>query len=532
MIADLSKNNFGNEVLNRKIDYSQKKIDLGCADFLYASLGSSSLLEFKETSNLIVNLNDRVVVPYHEVVISLNENEIVSNEKFIDIAKEYMDKLGAGDTSYSIVKHNDTDNSHIHILFTTIDIDGKRINNYNERIRSQKISRDLEIKYSLQITEYNKFNKNSLAEIKAREFYFHKALVKGLKSFGTKNILNEILVHSPFNDIKTNKALTNSEYELLLGREIFDRVGEVLEQNSLFVHLYKDELILKLDAAYLDSKNVNEFKIKLIDQGCYMRLITDKGHSKYVYGLSKSSMYFNDNVLPIKYRYGNLNLKRETLLAADEQKHYIYNQSFIALNESVNYSDFKTKMLDHNINVIESINKGGIYGISFSINNVDNSVIFKSSDISRRLGYKSILNHMESLIPKVGMDNIDKEDRTVDRDENEVLLVTEDVELDSEDLVKDEIILNNDIDSKELGDIVEANLLEDTSKSVVDISVVTNNEDKIDTVIRNSKTIKEMRQDLRDNYPELSNSTSTSKEIEDLMDLSKKRKKKRKGREL
>lgn len=63
------------------------------------------------------------------------------------------------------------------------------------------------------------------------------------------------------------------------------------------------------------------------------------------------------------------------------------------LKESSGYEDFKEKLAENDIKLIEHINKKGVYGISFAMMNVDAPEIFKSSDISRRLTYRNIQNY-------------------------------------------------------------------------------------------------------------------------------------------
>lgn len=120
-----------------------------------------------------------------------------------------------------------------------------------------------------------------------------------------------------------------------------------------------------------------------------MRLVSDKGKSHYVYGIPDRGFYLKDTALPESYRFGKL-LFAGKQMTADEQKHYLYNQIFAVLNGSSSYEDFKDRLAEHNINLIEHVNGKGIYGISFALTNVDTPEIFKSSDVSRRLTYQNI----------------------------------------------------------------------------------------------------------------------------------------------
>jgi len=178
MIAELANNRFRVDVFDRKLSYQQSKIDAGKGELIYSSLACKDLDSFRDISLLAVAMNDRVKFPFHEVTLNLPIGEKLSDETLKKIGVEYMEKYGAGDSSYVIVRHDDKEHQHVHILFTTVDISGKWISNHNERRNSQIISRELEHKYGLRETKYMDKERFSLSESKAREFYFHNAFVK------------------------------------------------------------------------------------------------------------------------------------------------------------------------------------------------------------------------------------------------------------------------------------------------------------------------------------------------------------------
>lgn len=83
--------------------------------------------------------------------ISLNPDpkDIVSDEDFVKIADEYMQKLGYGEQPYVVFKHTDIARTHLHIVSTTVDQQGSKIPDSFEKKRSMDICRDLELKYNL-----------------------------------------------------------------------------------------------------------------------------------------------------------------------------------------------------------------------------------------------------------------------------------------------------------------------------------------------------------------------------------------------
>lgn len=85
--------------------------------------------------------------------VSLNpvieESAGISDETYAAIAKDYMEKMGYGEVPYVVFRHNDIERQHIHILSVRIGVDGKKINDSFEHLRSNKTSREIESKYGL-----------------------------------------------------------------------------------------------------------------------------------------------------------------------------------------------------------------------------------------------------------------------------------------------------------------------------------------------------------------------------------------------
>ena len=132
-----------------------------------------------------------------------------------------------------------------------------------------------------------------------------------------------------------------------------------------------------------------DFRRNLEQEGLYMRLVTKKDKSYYVYGIKDSGFYLKDVSLPQKYRFGNIRFDGHGM-SADEQKHYLYDHVFKALNASSGYEDFKKNLAEESIRVTEHVNGKGAYGISFYMENVEDPHIFKGAELSRQLTYRNI----------------------------------------------------------------------------------------------------------------------------------------------
>ena len=90
--------------------------------------------------------------------ISLNPHpdDRLSEGQYAQLAREYMEKMGFGDMPYLIVKHEDIDRHHIHIVALRVRPDGSVISDKNNFYKSKDICRELEKKYGLHPAERQK----------------------------------------------------------------------------------------------------------------------------------------------------------------------------------------------------------------------------------------------------------------------------------------------------------------------------------------------------------------------------------------
>jgi hypothetical protein len=98
-------------------------------------------------SYLIANRNTEK--PTLHISINPDPKDIVSDEKFTQIAQEYMQHMGYGLQPFVVFKHTDIDRAHIHIVSICVDEEGKKISDKFEKRRSMNVCREMERKYEL-----------------------------------------------------------------------------------------------------------------------------------------------------------------------------------------------------------------------------------------------------------------------------------------------------------------------------------------------------------------------------------------------
>ena len=90
-------------------------------------------------------LNPNISKPVAHISLdfSVQDKSRLTDRFMVDVAQEYMKKMGYKDTQYIIARHHDTDHPHIHIVINRIDNNGKRISDQNEKLRNVKICMEL-----------------------------------------------------------------------------------------------------------------------------------------------------------------------------------------------------------------------------------------------------------------------------------------------------------------------------------------------------------------------------------------------------
>ena len=195
MIAEIQPSFSSHLSMSRKIEYQLSKVKEGNGKVLYTSTGDE-LAAMPAYMKLISQLNDRVKLPYAEFILSLYPGESLSDEQWLSLAGEYIERMGYGKSCYAVVLNTDKAHSHVHVLLTTIDEEGKSIPSGNNYSRSEKISRELEQKYGLLPLEREGGKRTTLGEAQYRNYYFDAALKKAMRSYNYKDKVSAVLEQS------------------------------------------------------------------------------------------------------------------------------------------------------------------------------------------------------------------------------------------------------------------------------------------------------------------------------------------------
>ena len=91
----------------------------------------------------------RTEKPVIHISLNPHPDDKLTDKELTEMAHEYMQRMGYGDQPYIIVKHEDIDRHHLHIVSVRVDEQGKRINSDFTHKRSLTIVQDFERRYNL-----------------------------------------------------------------------------------------------------------------------------------------------------------------------------------------------------------------------------------------------------------------------------------------------------------------------------------------------------------------------------------------------
>jgi Relaxase/Mobilisation nuclease domain len=137
------------------LNYNEKKVQKGVAICFHAAnyLNEAKGMNFYQKLNgfeRLNSLNERATTKTLHVSLNFDPSEKLAKNKLLQIASDYMEKIGFGNQPYLVYKHEDAGHPHIHIVSTTIKADGSRINTHNiGRNQSEKARKEIEQMYGL-----------------------------------------------------------------------------------------------------------------------------------------------------------------------------------------------------------------------------------------------------------------------------------------------------------------------------------------------------------------------------------------------
>ncbi|BEG61581.1 relaxase/mobilization nuclease domain-containing protein [Coprobacter fastidiosus] len=128
-------------------------------------------------------LNPEIKKPVGHISLSysLQDADRLTDRGIAQLAQEYMEEMGIGNTQFIIVRHNDTKHPHCHIVYNRIGNDGKVISDKNDFYRNGQVTKKLKEKYGLTFGKGKmQVNRNKLKEPDKTKYQIHRAVSAAL----------------------------------------------------------------------------------------------------------------------------------------------------------------------------------------------------------------------------------------------------------------------------------------------------------------------------------------------------------------
>ena len=145
-------------------------------------------------------------------ILSFYPGEKIEDEKMVEIAKDYLQKLRITNTQYVIAKHTDKNHSHLHIIANLVNNDGKTIKDNWIGLRGKKVAQRLTFDYGLKQVENKNLELTNLQALNEKEinrYLAYQAIHKSLRECFSLNELKECLQKENIETLYKYKGQTN-----------------------------------------------------------------------------------------------------------------------------------------------------------------------------------------------------------------------------------------------------------------------------------------------------------------------------------
>ncbi len=385
MIARISSGNF----IKGAVAYNEQKVAEGEASVITMKNfdddpeeSSSAIAEMMmRCAKASANNNSQTIIKKPVFSCSLNLNQVdldklktireengeeAENEFYRKIADRYMEGMGYGKQPYIVYKHEDIERTHIHIVSIRVDENRKKINDSNEKLRSERVRKEIAEAMGLSDEGEKKNSELSVKEIsslmKKRSDYIYK----------TGDAVTELAKLDPSDPSNLNKL-----------RHKISNILKFVDENYQPRNMNEYNKILsqfhikcnKIDLLDKDGKRIS---------GCQFGVVNDKG--EFVSHLMKGGQINERFTLPkLEIKFAVANGLKEDIRKQDAfSKKYITEQIKSILDSpreiDMDYFCDTLRVRGVEANIVKD-NDEKIIGINF-IDNL-NGKVFTGSSLGR-----------------------------------------------------------------------------------------------------------------------------------------------------
>lgn len=353
-------------------NYHFKKIEEGEAEKLYSQgIDDYSKNSVEASFRAVSHIDDTLADPY--VHLSLNfpveDSEILTNDKMIEITKECLDMLGYGDQPVFVVRHYDQEHPHVHIISHSLKDNGTRVSRNRDFLRLMDINRSLEKKHGLKIVSSirNDLSKEQVKEVELNKSADYKNYltqsVKQVMSYKPRRIgdIQAVLeskygIESFITEKKDFKGISFAVTDAVKGRYIeekgtlaisgsdlsrnfsFPKIKDTIDFNFKNSQKYYNKLLsfesmMKREIEQFDKINFKDFNqfntnVEIINKGNDFLFLDKKSRNIYNVKDLKNLDISKITLEATKFSFKDSQLRQISLEALNSYKQEIKAQGF------------------------------------------------------------------------------------------------------------------------------------------------------------------------------------------------------------
>jgi hypothetical protein len=130
-------------------------------------------------------------------VLSFYPGERVGNQKMVEIAEQYLQRIGVIDTQYAITKHTDKDHLHLHVIANRVNNEGNSIAENWVGLKGKKVAQELTREHELIAVQQKNLeltHQQSLQPAEAKRYLIYEAIAENLDRCNTfKQLQNRLM---------------------------------------------------------------------------------------------------------------------------------------------------------------------------------------------------------------------------------------------------------------------------------------------------------------------------------------------------
>ena len=241
-------------------------------------------------------LNPNISKPVAHISLdfSVQDKSRLTDRLMVDVAQEYMKKMGYKDTQYIIARHHDTDHPHIHLVINRIDNNGKRISDKNEKLQNVKICMELTKKHCLYIASGKEnVKEHRLKEPDKTKYEIYHSLQSAIsKCRGWQELKTELLKSGITTELRNNGG-TDKIQGVRFGKNGYEFNGSKIDRTCSYSKInYRLQQNVRSQQAQKHQPEQDEWH-----QSMELSSVTKKAASTLggIFDILKPSTGYDDN---------------------------------------------------------------------------------------------------------------------------------------------------------------------------------------------------------------------------------------------